>query len=185
MKATPIGRGKSDESYIEWLKSDLGSLIDELELEDLQKRTLRSRWLDQVVWMEGRANHARNWYYGLRLTSIIGGILIPVSVTASKTDSLGWFSWVATGLGLVVATASAVEEFFHYGDRWRHYRNTVELLKIEGWQLFQLSGPYRHYESHADAHKKFADRVEDIICCDVETYISKIAGEQEDEEGEE
>jgi hypothetical protein len=182
MNAQQDDKSESDQSYIEWLKSDLGALIDDLDLSDLRKKMLKSRWLDQVAWMEGRANQARDRYYVLRLTSIVGGILIPISITVGRTESLGWLTWVATGLGVLVAITSAVEDFFDYGDRWRNYRSTVELLKIEGWQFFQLSGPYGRRESHADAYEKFAGRVEEIIQHDVKVYINEIVGEQESEE---
>jgi len=172
-------KSTSDQAYVEWLKSDLGGLIDELRLSDLRKRMLKSRWLDQVIWMEGRGNQARNWYYRLRLTAIIGGILIPICVTVGQVSTLGWMAWVATGLGALVAIASAVEAFFHYGERWRNYRNTVELLKIEGWQFFQLSGPYSRRKSHNHAYEKFAARVEEIIHRDVQMYISEVVGERE------
>jgi len=183
---TSTDKNKSDQAYLEWLRSDLGELIDALRLTDLRKRMLKSRWLDQVVWIEARANRARNWYYGLRLTAIIGGILIPICVTVSQVSSLKRGAWVATGLGTLVAIASAVEEFFHYGERWRNYRNTVELLKIEGWQFFQLSGPYNRRKSHTHAYEKFAARVEEIIHHDVQIYISEVVGEREaqQEEGE-
>jgi len=179
-------RSKSDQSYVEWLASEWGELIDALRLSDLRKRMLRSRWLDQVIWVEGRANRDRNWYYRLRLTAIIGGILIPICVTVSQVSSLGWVAWVATGLGALVAIASAVEEFFHYGERWRNFRNTAELLKIEGWQFFQLSGPYSRRKSHAHAYEKFTARVEEIVHRDVQIYISEVVGEREvkEEEGE-
>jgi hypothetical protein len=182
MSKQPARKGKSDRSYIEWLRSDLDALIDRLELADLRKQTLKGRWLDQVIWMEGKANHTRNWYYTLRLTSIIGGILIPISISLSKIQALGWLSWGATALGALVAIASAVEDFFDYGDRWRNYRRTVELLKIEGWHFFQLSGPYNRRDSHSDAYEKFAGRVEEIIQHDVQIYINEIVGEQESEE---
>ena len=89
-------RFKSDQRYIDWLNADLGGLIDELKLSDLRKRMLKSRWLDQVLWMEGRADRARNWYYWLRLAAIIGGILIPICITISQVSRLGWMVWVAT-----------------------------------------------------------------------------------------
>ena len=41
-------------AYREWLKQDLGALIDALELPDLNKRFLRSRWLEKqrrVRWV--------------------------------------------------------------------------------------------------------------------------------------
>jgi hypothetical protein len=43
---------------------------------------------------------------------------------------------------LLVATSAAIEEFFHFGERWRHYRRSVELLKAEGWKFFELAGVY-------------------------------------------
>ena len=180
-----IDKSKSDQSYVEWLESDLGELIDALRLSKLRKRILKSRWLDQVIWIEGRAKQHRNWYYRLRLTAIIGSILVPICVTVSQVSSLGWVAWVAVGLGALVAIASAVEEFFHYGERWRNYRNSVALLKIEGWHFFQLSGPYSRRRSHAHAYEKFAARVEEIIHRDVQIYISEVVGEREfkDEEG--
>ncbi len=179
-----IDKGKSDQSYVEWLESDLGGLIDALRLSDLRKRMLKSRWLDQVIWLEGRAKRDRNWYYRLRLTAIIGSILVPICVTVSQVSSLGWVAWVATGLGALVAIASAVEGFFRYGERWRNFRNTVELLKIEGWQFFQLSGPYSRRRSHAHAYEKFTARVEEIIRRDVQIYISEVVGEREIKEEE-
>jgi hypothetical protein len=183
MQQMSTDRGKSNKTYVEWLKLDLGRMIDELGLSDLRKQMLRSRWLDQVIWVEGQAYRARNWHYGLRLTAIIGGILVPICVTVSQLPSLAWVTWVATALGALVAIASAVEGFFHYGERWRNYRNTGELLKIEGWQFFQLSGPYGR-SSHAHAYEKFAARVEEIISSDVQTYISQIVAEREPEQGE-
>ncbi len=179
-----LDKSKSDQSYIEWLESNFGELIDALELSDLRKRMLKSRWLDQVLWLEGRTNRNRDWYYRLRLTAIIGGILIPICVTVSQVSSLAWVAWVATALGAVVAIASAVEEFFHYGERWRNFRNTVELLKVEGWHFFQLSGPYSRRKSHAHAYEKFAARVEEIIRRDVQIYISQVVGERELQEEE-
>ena len=72
----------------------------------------------------------------------------------------------------------AVEEFFHYGERWRHYRATVEVLKSEGWQLFQLSGRYERHASHEAAYREFADRVEQILSADVSKFITEVVREK-------
>lgn len=42
----------AENSYYEFLKQNFGKLIEALQLSDLQKNFLRSRWLDQVLWME-------------------------------------------------------------------------------------------------------------------------------------
>jgi hypothetical protein len=163
------------------LKQDLGALIDALPLSDLQRRLLCARWLDQVVWMEGRADAARGRYYVLRLSAIIGGVIIPALVgldVSGRSDSV--FRWIAFVLGLIVAIAVAVEEFFRYGERWRHYRRTVEVLKAEGWQFFQLSGPYAGLQDHARAYPMFAERVEAMVRHDVEVYITQVASEKKE-----
>lgn len=84
-----------------------------------------------------------------------------------------------TGVGLsqLVAICAAVEQFFKFGDRWRHYRRSAELLKTHGWQFFELTGPYAPYHktgSHTEAFHLFASQVEQIIQSDVDGYVSQI-----------
>jgi len=165
-------------------QEDLGGFIEELDLSDLQKHFLRSRWLNQVSWMEGRAKTTQRRYYALHLTIIIGGVIIPalVSLNLSGTRA-AVVDWGTFALSLVVAISAAVDGFFRFGERWRHYRRTAELLKSEGWQFFQLSGPsYDRYSSHAEAYHTFAARVEDISRLEVEAYITEVVrGKAEDE----
>jgi len=168
------------QSYQDWLKQEFGELINSLELTDLQKRFVRSRWLDQVLWMEGKANHARNWYYLLRLTAIIGGVIVPALVSLNvQGQGAVWARWGVFVISLLVAISVAVAEFFRYGDRWRHYRRTVEMLKAEGWRFFQLAGPYKDDKTHAAAFNRFAATVEEINLQDIQTYISQIVIEKQ------
>ncbi len=173
---------RTSTSYREWLKQDLGALIEALELSDLQKHFLRSRWLDQVLFRANLADGTRNRYYALRLTTIIGGVIIPALVSLNVSGEIASaIRWITFGLSLLVAISAVVEEFFHYGRRWLQYRSTFEWLKIEGWQFFQLGGPYRRYKSHDEAYSAFATRVEDIIQRDVEVF-AEVAREKEVEE---
>jgi len=170
----------------DWLKQDLGSLIDALELSDLQKHFLRSRWLDQVLWMEGKADTCQFRYYALRLVAIIGGVIIPamVSLNVRGATASALVSWITFFLSLMVAISLAVEEFLRFGERWRHYRRTVDILKIDGWQFFQLSGPYKSHSSHQAAYPEFAAHVEEILQGGAEVYITQIMRERKAKEGE-
>ena len=165
-------------THREPIKQEMCDLIETIDLEDLQKRFMKSRWLDQVLWLEGRAVKSRNRHYTLRLITIIGGVIVPalVSVNSANVRDLKlreFFGWTAFGLSQAVAISAAVEELFHYGENYRRYRNTAEGMKIEGWQFFQLSGPYSSAKSHADAYATFAANVETIIQKDVEGYVSQ------------
>lgn len=177
---------KGKNAYRDWLKQDLGGVIDVLELADLQKHFLRSRWLDQVLWLEGKADTCQFRYYALRLMAIIGGVIIPalVSLNVRGEPTSGVVSWITFFLSLMVAISLAVEEFLRFGERWRHYRRTVEILKIDGWQFFQLSGPYKSHSSHQVAYPEFAAHVEEILQGEVEVYITQIMRERKAKEEE-
>jgi hypothetical protein len=164
------------------LKENLESVIETLDLPDLEKSFLRSRWLDQVLWMDGKSSETQKRYYILRLTAIIGGVIVPALISLNECGP--WhdiIQWATAAISLVVAISVAVEEFFHYGERWRHYRNTVELLKMEGWKFFQRSGPYRGYGSLAEAYPLFAAHVEEKMKHELDAYITEVAKEKEED----
>ncbi|MBE8998733.1 DUF4231 domain-containing protein [Nostoc sp. LEGE 12447] len=178
------------DSYQEFLKEDFNKLFEGMNLGDGQKHFLRSRWLDQVLWMEGKANLSRDRHYFLRITTIIGGVILPalVSLNINTNSTLqvnersrNIIIWSTFGLSQIVAISAAIEEFFHYGERWRHYRRTVESLKTQGWQFSQLTGPYRDYTSHQQAFNLFAGNVEDVIQRDVEIYSTQVIQEKKEE----
>lgn len=169
----------SNKSYLDALKKELDLLIDDLVLTDLQKKFLRSRWLDQVIWIEGKTDENQKWYYRLHLVSIIGGVIIPALVSLNLgSEEISIVIRVMTFiLSLIVAISVAIEQFFHYGERWRHYRHNVETLKSEGWQLSQLSGPYRSFSNHSDAFGAFVSRVEEIQQRETELFICDVSKE--------
>ena len=137
--------------------------------------------------VEGRAQKSKKQYYRLRLVTIIGGVIVPALVSLNIDGSNGQnniqqiLGWIAFGLSQAVAISAAVEGFFQYGDRYRNYRNTAETMKIEGWQFFQLSGPYRNAQSHAEVYSDFAQRVENILQREVEGYLTEVVQEKEKE----
>ncbi len=165
-------------------QDDSYSFIDSLEITDLQKRFLRSRWLDQMRWMSARSKRAQKKYYILRLIAIVGGVIVPalVSMNISNEGVMSYIRYITFVISLLVAISVAVEEFFHYGERWRHYRNTAERLKIEGWEFFQLSGSYKDYNMHSIAYTTFASKVEEILREEVGVYMTEIAKEKKKKE---
>ncbi len=167
-------------SYTDYLKQEFSGIIERIELSDLQKQFMKARWLEQVLWLESQANKSRNRYYTLRLVTIIGGVIVPALISMStNSDSSNWLKSIVIALSQAVAISAAVEEFFRFGDRYRHYRPTAEKMKTEGWNFFQLSGAYCNAQNHADAYTDFAQRVENILQSDVEGYINQIAQEKQ------
>jgi hypothetical protein len=166
------------DAYPQWLREEFGAMIEELALPTLHKRFLTSRWLDQVAWMEGKADEARRRYYRLRLTTVVGAVIVPtlVSVQGVSGDFDVAVRVATVVLSLIVAVSAAIEQFFHFGERWQHYRQTVERLKAEGWLFLQLSGHYvcANGAGHAGAYPAFVQRVEEILRSDVDRYVSEV-----------
>jgi hypothetical protein len=165
---------QEQQSYDDLQKRDFSLLIDALELPEIGKRFLRLRWLDQMLWAERRAGEARNRYYALRMLAIIGGVIVPALVGLQLSpDAARAMSWVILAISLAVAVALAIESFFHWGERWLHYRRMAELLKSEGWLFLQLGGPYQG--THAAVYPEFARRIEAIIAADVDAFVAQMS----------
>lgn len=160
-------------------KKDLDDLIEVLELSDLRKQFLRSRWLDQIFWLEDRARQNQRRYNSLRLITIIAGVVVPalVGLNVRRENVTTALAWITFALSLTVALAAALDGFFHYGDRWRNYRRTTEALKSQGWLFLQLAGPYAAFTSHAKAYPVFAGQIETLIQQDVDFFITHVVRE--------
>ena len=162
-------------------RAELDQLITAIELPELNKQFLRARWLEQIMWMEEKALDALWWHRVLRLATIIGGVIVPALVSWTVGDGDDLIKALTFMVSLVVALSAAVEEFFRYGERWRHYRRTVESLKSEGWQFLQLSGPYVNM-THSQAYPAFATRVEELSREEVDRYMTQVAKDKKEED---
>lgn len=177
-------------SYDAYLRQQIGELIDQLHLSQFDKQSLKERWLDQMIWADKKAAESRRSYNRLRLTTVIGGVILPalvgISVQLGQDNPFFrvWFPPLTFALSQIIAVSVAIEEFCKFGDRWRDYRKMAEDLKSEGWQYLQSSGPYEvrgiHDLSlaHEQGFAQFANRVESIIRNDVQSYISDLMQQQ-------
>ena len=175
-------------TYEQYLREELGSLVEQLKLPNLYKQALKKRWIDQVVWADKKADQCRRMHYRLRLTTIISGVVLPalvgINMQVSKDNEYfrDWFPYVPFFLSQVIAVTAALDEFHRYGDRWRDYRKMAEDLKAEGWQYLQLSGFYDNLGDHIDGYANFASRVESIIKNDVQNYIATLQPQAKENE---
>ena len=169
-------------------------VIQLLDMSEDKKEWMRDRWLDQVHWFDRRARDANRRYSALRVIAITGGVLVPalVSLNPPDTSTLWVWDWVkpaAFVVSLMVAASVGLDGFFHYGERWRHFRRTAELLKTEGWLFIEGGGRYKQHQHRADFHERFfslfATKVEDLVRRDVEVYLTRIVQEKPEDSDQE
>ena len=158
--------------------ADLVDMLDDLTAQ--QRQFLKSRWVDQVEWMGAAAKRAQRRYYRLRVIMVVGAVVVPALVGLNVRGSFATgLLWVTFALGLVLGCATAVDQFFDFGERWRHYRRTSERLRAEGWLFLELAGDYENAPNHGAVYARFAKRVEDLLREDVDSFITQIAAPKE------
>ena len=165
-----------DLDYNAQLRKDFAEIIEQLELDQLQKSYLSSRWLDQVMWLEARAGDMRDWHRRLRIGAIVASAIVPILITVNFNEDKTidkWLKVATVGISAFVTVAGAVEEFSQFGDKWYRYRRTAEVLKSQGWQFMERSGVYQDFSEHRLAFPLFAEQVEGIIQRDVEVYVEE------------
>ena len=187
MSATQI-RATADDGTRERLLR----VIETLDMSDRRKEWMRDRWLDQVRWFDRRALRANRRYSGLRIVAITGGVLVPALVSVSGTTDTALGDWVkpaAFVISVLVAISVGLDSFFHFGERWRHFRRTAELLKTEGWLFIEGGGRYKRYQHISSFHDKafplFATKVEELVRRDVEVYLTRIVQEKPEDSDKE
>ncbi|BAS55790.1 MULTISPECIES: DUF4231 domain-containing protein [Leptolyngbya] len=162
--------------YNNKLQSDFEGMIERLDLEQSGKDYLKLRWLEQVLWMEGKSNKMRDRHQSGRKWTIVLSAILPIIVLLNFNEDKIFERGIkvaTVAISSAIAIGTALEEFHQYGKRWYSYRRASELLKTQGWQFFQLSGAYRTYENHRQALPIFSEQVESIIQRDVEVYVTE------------
>ena len=154
-------------------KAEFSELVDELVLDDLDKEILKRRWIDQMVWFAGKSRHAKRRMTVMRVVIIIGSLMLPALASLPDSVPAELTEWGVIIVSLVVAITAGLEGYFKYGDLYTQYRESAELMKIEGWSYLALSGVYKRFKTHDDAFEKFTARVEDIIRRDVRAVVSQ------------
>jgi hypothetical protein len=161
---------------------ELAAQVDLLDLAPIQRAYLKQRWLSELAYLSDSARRHQRFHYLLRITIIVGGVIVPALVGLHVNNDKSWapaVQWLAFIVGLIVAIAAALEGFFRWGDRWRHFRLRHEQLFAEGWAFLELAGAYRRFDSHREAFRSFVTRVEDKIGQEVQTYITEVVRQTE------
>lgn len=140
---------------------------------------IKTRWLSMVVWWHNRSVEARRKYFFLRRVVVAGGVFIPVLSALDMNSMFAPYAPIAIAVvGAVVAGCAAWEGVANYGEIWREKRRAAELLKVEGWQFFQLCGKYQDNRKdennlkYAKAFPRFAAEVENMIAKEVGEYLA-------------
>jgi Protein of unknown function (DUF4231) len=164
-----------------WLEDSweqLADLVDELELQDADKRIIRLRWFEESLHYDRLWRRHRRPYYVLRTLTITGATATAFLAALDVPEV-----WLQLA-GFTAALAAALEGVFGFGDRWRHQRRTAMALKAEGLRFIELRPPYRSRGGHAEAYPEFIDQLERLNEEESELYLALFARDSDENTNE-
>ena len=160
------------EGMIELLKSDG-------ELDNFQAEYLKSRLVNQIVYMDGKSNKCKKQYIKSQMTSIIGGVVVTALVGLSTFvpdekygDIRKFFGVTAFIVSQVVTVTSAVEQLHKNNELWLFYRRSNEYMKSQLWHFLELTGPYENIDRKT-AFRILVKQSEEIIPRDLDILSAK------------
>ena len=157
--------------------SDYEDLINALKIEEFKRKTIKMNWCDCIMLMEILTRKNLRKYNILNYVIIIGGVLIPVTINIIEDDYLA--KAIPTLLGVLVGIAASLNQSYRYNDKWKHFREISERLKIEGEHYLSLSGNYRLFENHDnEAYRLFMNNIGLIKESQISDYFKLIVNNE-------
>lgn len=166
--------------------------LSQTALTDMQKIIIKGRFVNVVVSFEHRCRFLSFWFHLSRLLVTVGSLIVPALLsiqytnTTSNTDisdpgsftyRIYWATWV---ISLLVTTSNGLSNIFRIDKKYYFLHTTLEQLKSEGWQYFELSGRYSGFftpnevPTHANQFIYFCHTVEKIKMKQVEEEYYKL-----------
>jgi hypothetical protein len=171
----PFDRGRRHPDLAA-LEDELNGLIEVINVTDEDRRKfLESRWRDQTLFMKKRVISNRSSFQWLRLVAVTGAVTVPALVSLNLGGEAGAaVRWITFVLSLLVAVATAWEQLYRFGRRWRLYRESLDQMRAEGWHFALGIGDYEKLGPD-EAFIAFAERVEELLKRYSEDYMQDIA----------
>jgi len=116
---------------------------------------VKDRLIPHQHWYNRRYIRRKNWHYTLRVTTIVGGLLVAWLGTASILGK----DTVISILGLVISVAAALESIFQFRETWKVYNSIALNMDNERTKFQYRSGDYKGL-SDQDAFNLLVERVE-------------------------
>ena len=155
------------------------SIVEDLDLDDFQKKILFKRYIRQVAIYEKRTKEFGITYNAFRTVVTVGSILLPAFLSIQNDDdystNIYWTTW---GISIVITLCNGCIQLYSLDKNYITFSYIVEKLKTEGWRYFQCSGHYK-YKTHRENFVNFCEMIEKLkmkqVSKEIE-YISKQGG---------
>jgi hypothetical protein len=190
-QATPV----IYEPYYSWLcctkykdRSSFQNILQELELSDVQKQIIKTRYLNILENFQRRSRNYSYIFFGGHFIITVGSLFVPALLSIQNSDKNFTYNgnnftvqiyWTTFVISLLVTIFNGILTLFKIDKKYYFLNTTLERLRSEGWQYFSLTGRYSgHFiksgrPSHANQFVYFTHYIEKIKMKQVEEEYYK------------
>ncbi|MEM6973477.1 MAG: DUF4231 domain-containing protein [Pseudomonadota bacterium] len=129
-------------------------------------------------WYDLRSTRMKMNFLRFRIISVLGSALIPV-ITNMSAIPLPHKDYLVTVIGLVVVIMVSLDSVFHWGEQWRNYRSTEQVLGREVVFFKTRRGPYTSVGSDEEAFGLLVERCEDAIAVENTATLNVLSIQQQ------
>ena len=131
--------------------------------------------VDQYIgWYDKKSGALKRTYLRYRAAAVVGGALIPV---ITNIEALPYKDYIVSLLGLAVVILVSLDSVFHWGDQWKNYRSTEQVLGREKVLFRTGVGPYLKLNEE-EAFRKLVERCEEAIAVENTATLNVLSIQQ-------
>lgn len=117
---------------------------------------------DQIGWYDRKSGSNQRSYKGLKVVTILAGVLVPVASLISMPGA-------AAALGIVIVACEGLQQLYQFQMNWITYRSTCEALKHEKFLFLGEAGPYAEVEKPL---RLLTERIEGLVSQEHAKWVS-------------
>jgi hypothetical protein len=149
------------------------TLIESSDLTSFNKELIKTNWLKYFIYLDQLAIKDSIFFHSFQIIIITSGLAIPF-IELNNTDINNSFFTTSSFLGLLIAFCAAIDKHFKFENRWKHYRQNAERIRIEGENYLGLANNYSSYNNLNDAFAFFVQNISKFKESENNIYIKKI-----------
>lgn len=170
-------------------RSNFQNILQSLELSDIQKKIIETRYLSILENFQRRARNYSYVFFAGHFIVTVGSLFVPALLSIEKSDKIYTFMatnfsvqiyWITFVISLLVTISNGILTLYKVDKKYYFLNTTLERLRSEGWQYFSLTGRYsgqlvkNKVPSHTNQFVYFTHYIEKIKMKQVEEEYFKV-----------
>jgi hypothetical protein len=132
-------------------RSSFQNILQSLELTDIQKQIIQTRYLTILENFQRRARNYSYIFFSGHFIVTVGSLFVPALLSIEKSDKIYTLAatnfsvqiyWITFVISIFVTISNGILTLYKVDKKYYFLNTTLERLRSEGWQYFSLTGRY-------------------------------------------